>query len=106
MRTAKTIKRTFPKTKSNPDSPARVEQVSAMDSMKMSDSPNGSTPDYMKMTPSKAGPQDSSKPDYMQSTPYQNDEGVKSDPSSAEERRRTDTSMDMFRNMAKDMKRG
>ena len=85
MRTAKTIKRTFPKTKSNPSSGTpRIEQVSALGSTKISDA-------YA--------------PDYMKATPYQPDEGIKSDRSSIDERRRTDTNMDMFRNMAKDMKR-
>lgn len=103
MRTAKTIKRTFPTTKSNPNSnKPRIEQVSALGSMKVSDA---YAPDYMKVTPSKGSTTDSSKPDYMQATPYQPDEGIASDRTSIDERRRTDTSMDMFRNMAKDMKR-
>lgn len=103
MRTAKTIKRTFPKTKSNPNTGTpRIQQVSALGSAKISDA---YAPDYMKATPSKNSVADSSKPDYMQATPYQPDEGIKYDRSSVDERRRTDTNMDMFRNMAKDMKR-
>ncbi|MGP1387298.1 MAG: hypothetical protein ACTS2F_27305 [Thainema sp.] len=103
MRTAKTIKRTFPKTKSNPNSSKpRIEQVSAMGSSKVSDA---YAPDYMKATPAKGSVVNSSTPDYMQATPYQTDEGIKSDRTSIDERRRSDTNMEMFRNMAKDMKR-
>ena len=108
MRTAKTIKRTFPKTMGNPNSSKpRIEQVSALGSTRISDA---YAPDYMKATPSKGstgstGSANSSTPDYMKATPYQPDTGVTSDRTSINERRRTDTNMDMFRNMAKDMKR-
>ena len=105
MRTVKTIKRTFPKTKSNPNSGTpRIEQVSALGITRVSDA---YAPDYMKATPSKGstGSGSSSAPDYMKATPYQPDAGITSDRTSIDERRRTDTNMDMFRNMAKDMKR-
>lgn len=97
MRTAKTIKRTFPKTAGGQSS-ARIEQVSALESVRMQSNGTGSTPDYMQKTPSQNGAQ----PDYMSTV--QSAEPT-FDRSATEERRRTDTNMDMFRNMARDLKR-
>jgi hypothetical protein len=86
MRTAKTVKRTFPKTMGNQGEFSLTKQVSAMEDQStgrssMDSSASAST------SSTGATPQPSFKKDE------------------AEERRKTDTSMDMFRNMARDMRK-
>lgn len=103
MRTAKTIKRTFPGTKSTQGKgSARIEQVSAMGNVRMSDTNTADAsgkPDYMKATPVRENSvQSNTTASSSQSEP-------KFTSTQAESRRRTDTNMDMFRNMAKDLKR-
>ena len=87
MRTPKTVKRTFPKTAGNGGEFEQVKVISAMDEMNGS-SMNGSS---------------SFKPETNGSMPAEQP----ASPSSEEvnDRRRTDTSMDMFRSMARDMKK-
>lgn len=92
MRTPKTIKRTFPKTLSNQSEAARIEQVSAMQSIREGKTPQGSVPDYMAKTPSST-------------TPKPTPESPKFEPTVTNQRRTTDTNLDMFRDMARDMKR-
>lgn len=83
MRTAKVVKRTFPKTVSNQAEFEVVQQVSAMAAAKLEEAVR---------TAEQASAASEVLPAPQKST-------------EAEERRRTDSSMDMFRNMAKDLKR-
>lgn len=90
MRSSKVVKRTFPKTAGNKGEFEQVQSVSALGKMKVDGvSVNGATP------ASTNGSMNSTN--STPSTP-KNDEEVA-------QRRKTDTSMDMFRNMAKDMKK-
>ena len=82
MRTSKSVRRTFPKTLSNPKGAARTEQISAME-MGSAKQENTAAPNQpAQPSPSPAEPQ-------------------KSETAS----KRTDTSMDMFRNMARDIRK-
>jgi hypothetical protein len=92
MRTPKTVKRTFPKTAGNGGEFEQVKVISAMDEM------NGSSTNGSSMNSSS-----SFKPETNGSMPVEQP----ASPSSEEvsDRRRTDTSMDMFRSMARDMKK-
>lgn len=82
MRTSKKIRRTFPKTASSPEEMELIQQVSAMKMEKMGREGNQAE-SQSAMTPES-------------STPKANE---------ATERRRTDTSLDMFRNMARDIRK-
>ena len=81
MRTAKTVKRTFPKTKGSGEEAASTRQISSMEA--------GAVVERM-------------SPVMEQSAPKA--EPVQPKEDASQERRRTDTSMDMFRNMARDIK--
>lgn len=88
MRTAKTVRRTFPKTASNKGEFEVEQTVSAMAIMK----------EQIESGKAEVKPMsEAAATEVMKPTINSNAE--------VEERRRTDTSMDMFRNMAKDIKR-
>lgn len=78
MRTPKKIRRTFPKTASTGKSSEFIQSVSSMEMVRDGQSPS------VPSVPTSSAP---------------------ATPSQTEERRRSDSSMDMFRNMAKDIKR-
>ena len=82
MRTAKSVRRTFPKAMNNQAESERTVTVSAM--LKQNPNMNGQTIAAEPVNSSQAAP---AKVDQ------------------AEERRRTDTSMDMFRSMARQIKK-
>lgn len=83
MRSSKVVKRTFPKTAGNKGEFEQVESISAMGKVKLDEmAVNGSAAPSTPATPS---------------TPNVNE--------ATSQRRKTDTSMDMFRNMAKDIKK-
>lgn len=96
MRTAKSVRRTFPKTKSNPNPAERTTQISAMESMRI-EGENGAMLNRQS-TGSSPDPQVDAKP--KSPSPAKPDQN-----GSSANRRRVDTSMDMFRNMARDMKK-
>ncbi len=86
MRTSKAVRRTFPKTKGNQGEFELTKSVSSMNEQKPESQPmNSSPPD----------PTSSAMPASQPS--FKKDE--------TEERRKTDTSMDMFRNMARDIRK-
>jgi hypothetical protein len=82
MRTVKTVRRTFPKTAGATKGYEMVQQVSAMDKL----NENGKMAKSIETSTQEVTPQ-----------PQANNASA--------ERRATDSSMDMFRKMAKDMKR-
>lgn len=84
MRSAKTVKRTFPGTATNGGEFEQVKQISAMDMQSVSGMNN-------------VGNAASSNGTLSDATKARNEE--------VENRRRTDSSMDMFRNMARDIKK-
>lgn len=87
MRAVKKVKRTYAKTVENPEHMEQVKEISAMNG-KISGGSNASS----------NGSTSSSEPQStQQSSAPKIDE--------AQQRRRTDTSMDMFRNMAKDIRK-
>lgn len=86
MRTSKTVKRTFPKTAGNGGTFERVQTVSAMEAAKAA---------ALKAAMDQAGT-DAAKA-------AANPSEIK--PGSEADRRRSDSSMDMFRNMARDMRK-
>jgi len=83
MRTAKVVRRTFPKTASSPEEFERVDSVSAMGKMTVNGKLSGAAQEPMQNGSSSNG----------------------ASPEVVSERRRADTSMDMFRSMAKDMRK-
>ncbi len=85
MRTVKKVKRTYAKTVDSPEHMEQVKEISALNGKISAAGSNGSTPTS------------ASEPQQPQSAVPQNNE--------AQQRRRTDTSMDMFRNMAKDIRK-
>lgn len=85
MQTAKKVKRTFPKTASQPEELELVQEVSAMDQRIVAE---GAESASLPITET----QTASSPTISSS-------------SEAAERRKTDTSMDMFRNMAKQIRK-
>lgn len=87
MRTPVTIKKRFPKTADNPDGAEMIEQISSLEKINLSQPKPAPTQSPNGQKPPDTPPQ--------QSTPEQN-------PS---ERRRSDSSMDMFRNMARDIRK-
>ncbi|MGG6297483.1 hypothetical protein ACQ4M4_24065 [Leptolyngbya sp. AN02str] len=91
MRTAKAVRRTFPKTIGNGGEFEQTVQVSSMGVVKPgTPSMNGSAP---------------SAPTFINSTTSQPSAPATQSQDQTAERRRTDTSMDMFRNMAKDIRK-
>mgnify|MGYP001126009916 CR=1 FL=1 len=88
MRTSKTVKRTFAK------GDARVRQVSAMKEADMRKTPPSSVESWQPKTqPKSESPKSESKTSSFNST------------SNETKRRSPDSSMDMFRNMAKDIRK-
>jgi hypothetical protein len=85
MRAAKQVKRTYPKTVDSPDEMKMVKIVSATEMTIAGDK-------YL----SAPAPKSEAQPPEQPAAPVTNE---------AAERRRTDTSMDMFRNMAKDIRK-
>lgn len=86
MRQSKTITRTFPKTKSNPKGAKSVKDISSM-----SVNNGKAQPDYLSKTPANNTSKSESK---LTDTNLE-----------AKSRRETDTSMDMFRKMAREIKK-
>jgi hypothetical protein len=86
MRTAKTVRRTFPKAPGATEAYEMVQQVSSMDKLEVSTMNSA-------MTEPSVAPSDESAPSLSKTS------------NEAETRRSTDSSMDMFRKMARDMKR-
>jgi len=84
MRTVKTVRRTFPKTVANKGEFEQIDSVSALDKMSGSNSNGSGAMNGQKSTPEAPKP-----------TPE----------NSSSQRRTTDTNMDMFRNMAKDIRK-
>jgi len=84
MRTVKTVRRTFAKKRGETEEKESIRQISATDSMRLQE--NGLP------TPKSSGSAASSQPT------------VKKDTASFD-RRKTDTNLDMFRQMAKDIKK-
>jgi hypothetical protein len=82
MRTVKKVKRTYARTVDSPDHVEQVKEISALNG-KISVGNNGST-----------APTSASEP--QPSVPQNNE---------TQQRRRSDSSMDMFRNMAKDIRK-
>ena len=80
MRTVKKVKRTYAKTFDSPEHMEQVKEVSALNG-KVSAGSNGAT-----------DPASGSEPQQPENN-------------AAQQRRRTDSSMDMFRNMAKDIRK-
>ena len=86
MRTVKKVKRTYARTVDSPQHMEQIKEISAMSgkiSAGSNTSSNGSTPS-------------SETQPNQQSAPQVNE---------AQQRRKTDTSLDMFRNMAKDIRK-
>jgi hypothetical protein len=84
MRSVKTVRRTFAKKRGETGEKESIRQVSAMNSMRMQE--NG-LPE-----PKSAAPESTFQPNIKKDTTSFN-------------RRKTDTNLDMFRQMAKDMKK-
>ncbi len=84
MRTVKTVRRTFAKKRGETGEKESIRQISAMDSMRMQE--NG-TPEQKP-----AAPESTFQPTIKKDT-------------ASFDRRKTDTNLDMFRQMAKDMKK-
>jgi len=84
MRSAKTVRRTFARKAGETEEKESVRQISAMDSMRMQE--NGQP--EQKPT----SPETTFQPTFKQESP-------------SFDRRKTDTNLDMFRQMAKDMKK-
>ena len=104
MRSSKTIKHKFPKTFSNKGEFEQSETVSAMDKMEGSDAPatpsleNGATEQWQPVARNGMGMNGISNNGASSTSPS-------SDSSSNEEERKADSSMDMFRSMARDIRK-
>ncbi|MDR9404573.1 MAG: hypothetical protein RI580_14155 [Halothece sp. Uz-M2-17] len=92
MRKPNTVRRSFPKSVSNPEGGEQVEEVSALEKKSLSKKKN---------QPNQ--PQKSAK-SSEQTVQEGNIYSAKDDPQ-IQERRQSDSSLDMFRNMARDMKK-
>jgi hypothetical protein len=99
MRTAKAVRRTFPKTLANPDGFEKINQISSIEQLKA-----------MKEVAASVAPEAIAKIDaqieavQQEATASQNSQAPSSKTGYGG-RRSTDTSMDMFRNMARDIKK-
>jgi hypothetical protein len=93
MRSTKSIKRTYAKSVDSPDEKATIKQVSAMNSKVYEASESAAKSTFV--TPSASSQSNFSTP---APTPPRSADA-------ASERIKTDTSMDMFRNMAKDLRK-
>ncbi len=92
MRKSNTVRRTFPKSLGNPEGGEQIEEVSAMEKKSLSKPKN---PQSQSPKPSQ-----SSKKTDQQGEMY----SAKDDPK-IEQRRKSDSSLDMFRDMARDIKK-
>jgi hypothetical protein len=96
MRSTKSVKRTYAKTVDSPEEKVTIKQVSSMNSKVYEEGESFARPTFQAPTP-----QSSFAPTPAASTPAPAQPKV----DEATERRKTDTSMDMFRNMAKDIRK-
>ncbi|MBD1912016.1 MULTISPECIES: hypothetical protein [unclassified Leptolyngbya] len=92
MRTAKVVKRTFPKTFSSPKEFERVESVSALGKMAV----NGNLVDVSQVLTQNGASSNGAT---------SNGTAANGASEPLTDRRRSDTSMDMFRSMARDMRK-
>ncbi|MFB6276404.1 MAG: hypothetical protein ABEI32_09710 [Halothece sp.] len=92
MRQPNTSKKSFPKTLSNPEGGELVEEVSALEKKSLSKKNGNQTNNNQ---PSQSSPEP---------TPENPTASVQNDPA-IEQRRKSDSSLDMFRNMARDIKK-
>jgi hypothetical protein len=99
MRKSVRVKRTFPKTKKNQSGFAVEKEISSLEARKPSSNGYQSIPDYLK--PESGSTQSQNNGSSM----GMNGNGKSADLTNPEERRRTDTSMDMFLNMARSIKK-
>lgn len=90
MRQPNTSKKSFPKTLSNPEGQERVEEVSASEKKSLSNN-NGNQSNNPQSSQSSPEP-----------TPANPPSSTKNDPA-IEQRRQSDSSLEMFRNMARDI---
>ncbi|HHP7243994.1 MAG TPA: hypothetical protein ACFE0H_04830 [Elainellaceae cyanobacterium] len=95
MKTAKSVKRTFPKTKTNQGEFSLTKTVSAME--------DGSSNQGMSSTFNQSVSNNNSAPPVSNNNSAPQPTFKEED--KTEERRRSDTSMDMFRNMARDIRK-
>lgn len=98
MRTAKAVRRTFPKTLANPKGFEKINQISSIAQL-----------EAMKKVAASVAPEAIAKIDAQieavkQDNASQNGQAPSSQTGSSD-RRSADTSMDMFRNMARDIKK-
>ncbi len=93
MRSTKSIKRTYAKTVDSPGEKATIKKVSSMNSKIYEEGEALAKPTFS--APSAPTPSSFANPAPAQPKPE----------AGASERRKTDTSMDMFRNMAKDIRK-
>jgi hypothetical protein len=96
MRTAKSVRRTFPKTLANPQGFEKISQISSIAQL-----------EAMKeaaVTPEAIAKIDAQIEAVKQDNAAQNGQAPSSQTGSGD-RRSTDTSLDMFRNMARDIKK-
>lgn len=92
MRQSRTVKRSFPKSVGNPEGGEQVEEVSSLEKKSFSKQKNFQTPSQQ--------PSQSSEQTTQEGKMY----SAKDDPK-IQERRQSDSSLDMFRNMARDIKK-
>ncbi|AFZ45912.1 hypothetical protein PCC7418_3808 [Halothece sp. PCC 7418] len=92
MRKPNTVRRSFPKSVSNPEGGEQVEEVSALEKKSLSKKKNQPT----QPQPSAQSSEQNVQEGQMYS--------AKDDPQ-IQERRQSDSSLDMFRNMARDIKK-
>jgi len=96
MRTSKKVRRTFPKTRSNKNTELIVDVASIKD--------NGTSSQQATSQPAaavKAEPKATPQPTVAKAESNTTTEITQNNTTNPEERRRADTSMDMFRNMAR-----
>lgn len=99
MRTAKAVRRTFPKTLANPKGFEKISQISSVEQL-----------EAMKEVAAAVAPETVAKIEAQIEAVQQNSSASRNGQmaggqSGSGDRRSTDTSMDMFRNMARDLKK-
>ncbi|NBD15809.1 MAG: hypothetical protein GVY04_06575 [Cyanobacteria bacterium] len=92
MRQSRTVKRSFPKSVGNPEGGEQVEEVSSLEKKSLSKQKNPQTQS------------EKSSQSSEQTTQEGQMYSAKDDPK-IQERRQSDSSLDMFRNMARDIKK-
>ena len=101
MRKSVRVRRTFPKTLKNKDGFAIEKQVSATEDVSLSDKNRGfqaQSNTFFTTSPAPAAPE-------TQQTNSEVTNNISQPTPTSEDRRQTDTSMDMFRNMARNIKK-